>query len=103
MPQRKAWMFKSKQYRAKAAEYGDRAKGSAEPVESNKFQKLQDRFVSLANSEQVLADKYDNAVAEQGQARGAVLVGVEEHVLRCLGAADIMKRSAMQHAMKRGL
>ena len=80
-------MFKSRQYRAKATEYGELVKGSAGAEESRKFQALEDRFVSLADNEQGLADAYREAVhgdAHDGP-RGAALAAEEEHVLRCLG------------------
>jgi hypothetical protein len=41
-------MFKSQQYRAEAAKYGELIKGSTGPDESRKFQERQDRLVSLA-------------------------------------------------------
>ena len=54
-------MFKSQQYRAKAAEYGELTKRSIGPDEIRKFQELKDRLASLADNEQGLADDYDNA------------------------------------------
>ena len=83
-------MFKSQQYRAKAAEYREVVKRSTGSEESRKFQKLQERFSLLADNEQGLADNYDDAVqiAEQDRSRGVALAVEEEHVLRCLGAAS---------------
>ena len=88
-------MFKSRQYRAKAAEYGELVRSSADAEESRKFQGLEDRFVALANNERDLADAYHDAVHidEPGQARGAVLAAEQEQVLRCLGATTIMQWS----------
>ncbi len=85
-----------KQYRAKAQrEYGDRARDSNEPDETNKFRNVQDRLVlASADNEQGLADKYDDAVAEQAQSVGATLAGEEERVLR-------LSRCGRHHAMKR--
>ncbi len=96
-------MFKSQQYRAKAAEYGELVKGSTGSDESRKFQKLQERLASLADNEQGLADNYDNAVqvAEQDRSRGAALAAEEEHVLRCLGAAIIMQWNALPTTLQR--
>jgi hypothetical protein len=51
-------MFKSQQYRAKAAEYGELAKGSTGSDESRRFQELQERLSSLADNEQGLANNY---------------------------------------------
>ena len=96
-------MFKSQQYRAKAAEYGERIKHSSGHVESHKLQELQQRHAELADNEEVLADHYDSAlnVAEQDRARGLVLAAEEEHVLRCLGAAVIMQWNALPKTLQR--
>jgi hypothetical protein len=55
-------MFKSQQYRAKTAEYGELVNSSTGSDESRNFQKLQECLASLADNEQGLADGYDNAV-----------------------------------------
>jgi len=96
-------MFKSKQYRAEAAEYGELVRNSTGPDESRKFEDLQDRLASLAENEQGLADNYNNAVqvAEPDRSRGATLANEEEHVLRCLGAAIIMQWNALPTALQR--
>jgi hypothetical protein len=96
-------MFKSKQYRAEAAEYGERVKGSTDPDEGRKLQELQDRLVSLADNEQGLADDYHDAVHVVGpdQPRDAALASEEERVLRCLGAAVIMQWNALPITLQR--
>lgn len=96
-------MFKSQQYRAKAAEYGELIKRSTAPDEIRRFQELQDRVVSLADNEQGLADGYDNAVqvAEQNPSYGVALAAEEEFVLRCLGAAIIMQWNTLPTALQR--
>ena len=45
-------MFKSQQYRAKAAEYGELVKGSTGSDQSSKLQELQEHLASLADNEQ---------------------------------------------------
>jgi hypothetical protein len=96
-------MFKSQQYRAKAAKYDELIKGSIDPDEIRRFQELQDRFASLADNEQGLADEYDNAVHVAGQDRsqGTALAAEEELVLRCLGAAIIMQWNALPTTLQR--
>ena len=96
-------MFKSHQYRAKAAEYGELIKRSIAPDEIREFRKLQDRLGSLADNEEILADDYDNAaqVAEQDGSSGAALAAEEELVLRCLGAAIIMQWNALPTTLQR--
>ena len=96
-------MFKSQQYRAKAAEYGELVKGSTGSDQRSKLQKLQKHIASLADNEQGLADNYDSAVrvAEQDRSRGAALAAEEEYVLRCLGAAIIMRWNALPTKLQR--
>jgi hypothetical protein len=96
-------MFKSEQYRAKAAQYSELVKSSADADESRKYQDLEDRFVSLANNERDLADAYHDAVHidEQDRTRGAVLAVEEEQVLRCLGAAIIMLWNTLPTSLQR--
>ena len=96
-------MFKSQQYRVKAAQYGELVKRSAGAEESRKFQHLEDRFVSLANNEHELADAYHHAVHidEQDRTRGAALAAEEEQVLRCLGAAVIMQWNTLPTSLQR--
>ena len=96
-------MFKSQQYRAKAAAYGELIKHSSGQGESRKFRELQDHHTSLADNEQELADSFDSAVnvAEQDRSRGAALVAEEERVLRCLGAAIIMQWNVLPKTLQR--
>jgi hypothetical protein len=103
LPRKGLGMFKFQQYRAKAAEFGERAKGSTGPDESRKLEELQDHHASLADNEQGLADNYQDAlhVAEQDRTRGAALADEEEHVLRRLGAAVIMQWNALPTTLQR--
>jgi hypothetical protein len=96
-------MFKSQQYRAKATEYAELVKSSADAEESRKFQGLEDRFVSLADNERDLAGAYHDAVHidEQDRTRGAALAVEEEQVLRCLGAAVIMQWNTLPTSLQR--
>jgi len=96
-------MFKSQQYPAKAAEYGELVKSSTGSDERRKFQELQERLALLADNEQGLSNNYDNAVqvAEQDRSREATLAAEEEHVLRCLGAAIIMQWNALPTTLQR--
>src|SRR5579872_1512671 len=96
-------MFRSQQYRAKAAEYGELVKNSGGSDESRAFQQLQERHVSLADNEQRLADNYHDSlqVVEHDRSRGAALAAEEEHVLRCLGAAVIMQWKSLPTTLQR--
>jgi hypothetical protein len=94
-------MFKSRQYRVKAAQYGELVKSSAGAEEARKFQDL-DRFVS-ANNERDLADAYHDAAHndEQERARGVALAAEEEQILRCLGAAVILQWNTLPTSLRR--
>jgi len=96
-------MFKSQQYRAKATEYGELVKTSTSPEKSREFQKLERRFASLADNEEVLADDHKSAVHVSGhdQSGGAALAFEEEYVLRCLGAALIMQWNTLPTTLQR--
>jgi hypothetical protein len=96
-------MFKPQHYRAKAAECAERASGSTRPGQRRRFQELEDRFVSRADNEQELADKYDDEVkpSELDRAHGEALVDQEEHVLRCLGAAVIIQWNTLPKTLQR--
>jgi len=98
-------VFKSKQYRAKATEYGDLAETAAGSNQRRDFQKLPRRFGALAHNEQWLADNYQRSVsiAEEDRSSGVTLAGKEEHVLRCLGAALIMQWNALPTKLQREL
>jgi hypothetical protein len=96
-------MFKSQQYRAKATEFGELVKTSTSPEERREFQKLERRFASLADNEQILADDYKSAVhaSNHDQSRGTALAVEEEYVLRCLGAALIMQWNTLPTTLQR--
>jgi hypothetical protein len=96
-------MFKSQQHRAKATDRGELVKSSTGAEERHKFQALENRFVSLANNEQGLADAYHEAlhIDEQDRTRGVALAAEEEHVLRCLGAAVIMQWNTLPTSLQR--
>ena len=96
-------MFRSQQYRAKAAEYGELVKSSGGSNESRHFQDLQERLASRADNEQALADSYNDAVQaeEHDRSLGAALAAEEEHVLRCLGAAIIMQWNSLPTTLQR--
>jgi hypothetical protein len=96
-------MFKSQQYRAKAAECAEFVRNSADAQESHKFQVLENRFVSLANNERDLAEAYHDSVhiGEEDRIRGAALAAEEEQVLRCLGAAVIIQWNTLPRSLQR--
>jgi hypothetical protein len=98
-------LFTSKQYLAKAVEYGDLAKASVGSAKINEFQELEARFSMLA----VLADndellREENAVCrtQQDDTHRTTLAS-EDQVLRCLGAALIMQWNTLPAKLQREL
>ena len=100
---KKSVMFKSQQYRARAAKYRKLADASIRPEQRRRFQELEDRFVSLSNNERELSVKFDHEVdaPETDRAHGEALIDEEEHVLRCLGAAVIMQWNSVPTTLQR--
>lgn len=98
-------MFKPRQYPAKAVEYGNLAKASTDSKQRRNFQKLEHRFAALANNEQWLADNCQSSVssAELERSNDITLPDEEEHILRCLGAALILKWNALPTKLQREL
>lgn len=93
-------MFTANQFHAKAAEYTALLKDAVGPNVIRGVQKLEHSFGSLAQNEDWLADYFDKIIRSQdAQARTDVagspladrtVAEIEEHILRCLGAAVIM-------------
>jgi hypothetical protein len=95
-------MFKSKQYRAKSAEYGELIKASDDTGQIRKLQGSKDSFSSLADNEEWLADNFDRTIHDKQPGRAA-LAAEEEHVLRCLGASVIMQWNTIPSKLQREL
>lgn len=97
-------MFTTKQYRAKAVEYGELAKTSIDPNKRRDFQEIEQSFTVLADNEQWLANNYQNTLhATEQDLNGAALAEEEEHILRCLGAALIMQWNTLPSKLQREL
>jgi hypothetical protein len=97
-------MFTPEQFRAKAAEYAERIKGSTVASETRDFQALEQRFTALANNEQWLADNYDKTVHPDGHPAADLTVADDEDLmLRCLGAAVVMQWSSLPTKLQRQL
>lgn len=106
-------MFTAEQFRKKASENGESIKNSDIPSEIRKFEQSMERFSQLAQNEDWLADNFDKIVRSQdaGSEDEAVekrldseaIAKIEEHVLRCLGAAVIMQWSTIPTKLQREL
>jgi rubrerythrin len=97
-------MFTADHFRAKTAEYTALLKDAVVPNEISDLQKLEHSFSSLAHNEDWLADNFDKIIHSQdAQARTHAVPEIEEHILRCLGAAVIMEWNTIPTKLKREL
>jgi hypothetical protein len=98
-------MFNTKQYRAKAVEYGTRSKEATDPSQIREYKESSDSFGSLAENEEWLADNFNKTLQPSDEKRSvhAVLAAEEEHVLRCLGASVIMQWNTIPAKLQREL
>ena len=105
-------MFTSKQYREKAARYAALARHGNTPDEVRGFQAHERSLTILADNKQWLSDNHDKLannldelapVLEHSGASEAPLAAEEERILRCLGAALIMRWNTLQTELQREL
>lgn len=106
-------MFTADQFRTKAAECAELAKTTEVPSEIREFQRSKRSFIDLAQNEDWLADNFDKMIQSRDvrkqdeavrkrQATSAV-AEIEEHILRCLGAAVIMQWNTIPTKLQREL
>ncbi len=106
-------MFTAKQFRAKAAEHAESLKYTDVPSEVRKLQRSKQSLIELAENEDWLADNFDKIIYSQGSAPqdelartpagGRTVQEIEEHILRCLGAAVIMQWNTIPTKLQREL
>jgi hypothetical protein len=115
-------MFTSEQYRAKALEYRNLVRTSANANEKREYQKLQQSFAELADNEVWLADHHkqtlhvadaeysgdaliakEEPILQNEHSDDVRLAQEEEHILRCLGAALIMQWGTLPRKLQREL
>ena len=106
-------MFAAKQFRKKAAESAEALKHTDVPSEIRELRRSERSFTELAQNETWLADSFDKMIRSRGLdaqdgAAGKPLDGntvaeVEEHILRCLGAAVIMQWNTIPTKLQREL
>ena len=106
-------MFKAEEFRVKATEYAESIKHTDSPNEIRDLNRLKESFTQLAENEDWLAHNFDkiihsqdivpqpNAVEKPVDRRTAA--EIEEHVLRCLGAAVVMQWNAIPTKLQREL
>ncbi len=107
-------MFTAEQFRAKAAESAEALKHTDVPSEVREHQRSEQSFGSLAQNEDWLADNFDkmihsgDALSQDDEVAGKrpgrkALAEIEEHILRCLGAAVIMQWNTIPTKLQREL
>jgi hypothetical protein len=106
-------MFTAEQFRAKAAESTESLKHTNVPSEIRALQRSEQSFNALAQNEDWLADNFDKIIKSQDMhphdevagkgARRRTVAEIEEHILRCLGAAVIMQWSTIPTKLQREL
>jgi hypothetical protein len=104
-------MFTASQFRSKAAEYAEKAKKTDVPSEIHELERSKQAFSDLAQNEDWLADNFDKIIrsretgAQDGSVHleSSVVAVVEEHILRCLGAAVIMQWNTIPTKLQREL
>jgi hypothetical protein len=115
-------MFTSEQYRAKALEYANLVRSSANTNEKHEYQELQRRFAELADNEEWLAEHHkqtlhvadteysgnpfvaeERPILQNEHSDDTPFAQEEEHILRCLGAALIMQWGTLPRKLQREL
>lgn len=106
-------MFTAAEFRVKAAEYAELLKHSDNPNEVRDLNRLRESFARSADNEDWLAYNFDKIVHSQGivprfhagerLADRRTVAVIEEHVLRCLGAAVVMEWNAIPTKLQREL
>jgi hypothetical protein len=106
-------MFTADKYRAKAAESAESLKRTDVPSEIREFQRSKQSFSDLAQNEDWLADNFDKMIRSRDihaldevagkRLDSKAVAEIEEHILRCLGAAVIMQWNTIPTKLKREL
>ena len=106
-------MFTADQFRRKAAEDAESIKNTDIPSEIRKFERSMESFGLLARNEDWLADNFDKMIRSQDVLSEDEAVGkrldskavaqIEEHILRCLGAAVMMQWNTIPTKLQREL
>src|SRR5581483_7630908 len=106
-------MFTAKHFRTKAAESAEAIKNTDVPDEIRKFERSVESFGQLAQNEEWLANNFDKMIRSQGALSKDDAVGeqldskaaakLEEHILRCLGAAVMMQWNTIPAKLQREL
>jgi hypothetical protein len=106
-------MFTGKHFRTKVAEDAESIKNTDVPGEIRKLERSMESFALLAQNEDWLANNFDKMIrsgdarsegeAVRGPLSAKAIAEIEEHILRCLGAAVVMEWSKIPTKLQREL
>jgi hypothetical protein len=106
-------MFTAEHFRTKAAESAESIKNTDVPGEIREFERSVKSFGLLAQNEDWLADNFEKMIHSRHVLSKDEAVGkrldsnavteIEEHILRCLGAAVMMQWNTIPTKLQRGL
>jgi hypothetical protein len=98
-------MFTAQQYRAKAAEFtGFLTDIPRSPAEMSEFRDLAQTYTTLADNEEWMAIHIDQTIHRRKMDDNRTeLVEEEEKILRCLGAAVLMRWNTVPTKLQREL
>jgi hypothetical protein len=97
-------MFTAEQYRAKAAEFRARLTNTLRsPNETKEFRDLEQTYTKLAENEEWMAVNIDKTIQPGENDNSAALVEEEEQILKCLGAAVLMRWNTVPTKLQREL
>ena len=106
-------MFTAEEFRVKAAEYAELIKHTHSSNEIRDLNRLKESFTRLAENEDWLEHNFDKIIHSQDivpqpgvdekPVDRRTAAEIEEHVLRCLGAAVVMQWNAIPTRLQRDL
>jgi hypothetical protein len=98
-------MFTAKQYRAKAAEFkAFLTDASRSPNEITEFRDLERIYTTLAENEEWMTIHLDNTIQRsKDRENSSALADEEEQILKCLGAALVMRWNTVPAKLQREL
>ena len=97
-------MFTAEQYRAKAAEFRALLTDTPRsPNETREFRDLEQSYTRLAENEEWMAVNFDKTIQPGENDNSAALVEEEEQILKCLGAAVLMRWNTVPTKLQREL
>ena len=106
-------MSTAEQFRAKAAQNAESAENAEVSSDTRKSRQSVDSFSLLAQNEDWLANNFDKMISSEGLLYEGAIAGkrfdrgtaaeIEEHILRCLGAAVMVQWHTIPTKLQREL